>query len=90
LPVAGTRLRDESPENTEIYPTFRASRQEDSPSLGGATRKSVAEREMLLGRGPPRKISITWRAWIERAGQGAGFHATFSFAAALCDAVWPE
>jgi hypothetical protein len=25
-----------------------------------------------------------------RACQDAGFHATFSFAAALCDAVWPE
>jgi hypothetical protein len=37
-----------------------------------------------------RKISANRHASIGWVCQGAGFHATFSLAAALCDAVWPN
>jgi hypothetical protein len=44
---------------------------------------------MPLSRGPPKSLDYLAR-FDGRACQDAGFHATFSFAAALCDAVWPE
>src|SRR6266403_188993 len=37
-----------------------------------------------------RTISTGRQARVGCARQGAGFHATFSLAAALCDVVWPN
>jgi hypothetical protein len=86
LVIVGTRLQDELLEKTEAYRTFRHPRA--TSSFAGAQRGNpVAERERLLSL---RKTSTAWRASIGRACQGAGFHATFSHAAALCDAVWPN
>jgi hypothetical protein len=90
LVIVGTRLQDELVEKTEAYRTFRHPRAPGRPSLG-----RNAEIPLLSAKGCSasrylRKISTAWHASIGRACQGAGFHATFSLAAALCDAVWPN
>jgi hypothetical protein len=87
LALAGIRPQEELFEKTETYRTFRHPRHQ-------AVRRRAAHAEtgceILLSLQIPPKISTAWRASSGRATQGAGFHATFSFAAALCDAVWPN
>jgi hypothetical protein len=88
--IVGIRLWDELLEKTEAY----------GPSDTPAARTSVAGRSNAEIRLRSAKCSLalqvcpknldTWHASIGRACQGAGFHATFSLAAALCDAVWPN
>jgi hypothetical protein len=88
--VVGTRPPDELLEKTAAYGAsgILGAR----TSVAGAARHGnpVAGRKMLLGLQLPRKTSTTSHASIGRARQGAGFHATFSLTAALCDAVWPN
>ena len=89
LALAGIRLRDELFEKTETYRTFRHPVREDVRRRHNA-KVRLWSAKCLLGLQLYPKISAAWRASTGRACQGAGFHATFSLAAALCDAVWPN
>jgi len=90
LALAGIRLRDELFEKTETYRTFRHPRAPGRPSLGRNAEIQSRTAKGCLASRYLRKISAAWRASVGRACQGAGFHATFWLAAALCDAVWPN
>jgi hypothetical protein len=90
LVIVGTRLQDELLEKTETYRTFRHSERQQFAAGRRNAENPVAERESCLASRYPRKIQTTWRASVGWVCQGAGFHATFSLAAALCDAVWPN
>jgi hypothetical protein len=88
--LAGTRPPDELLEKTAAYGASGTPGARTSVARAAQHANPVAERKMLLGLQLPRKTSTTWHASIGRACQGAGFHATFSLTAALCDAVWPN
>jgi hypothetical protein len=90
LVTVGTRLQDELLEKTETYRTFRHRGSADHPSLAAQRGNPVAERERLLSLQIPPKNPDYLGASTGWVCQGAGFHATFSLAAALCDAVWPN
>src|SRR5260221_6663744 len=85
LAIVGGHLWDELLEKTEAYRIFRHPEGGRQDILWAQQRGDP--REMLLGlAGIPRNMPTARHASIGR--QDAGFHATFSFGAALCDAVW--
>src|SRR5258706_14637981 len=91
LVIVGTCLQDEWLEKTGICRTFQHSPGARLSVAGAPTRKSdCCARKCCLSSRYLRKISTAWQARIGYARQDAGFHATFSLAAALCDAVWPN
>jgi hypothetical protein len=85
-----TRLQDELLEKTEAYRTFRHPGCEVVRRLRAQRGNPLLSAKGCSASRYLRKISAARRASIGRACQGAGFHATFSLAAALCDAVWPN
>jgi len=90
LAIVGGHLWDQLPEKTEAYRIFR--RPEGGRELEAA---AVISQQIRHGyaawpRRHPQKPPSARRALIGRARQDAGFHATFWFPAALCDAVWPD
>jgi|SRR6266403_4920397 len=90
LVIVGTCLQDELPEKTEICRTLRHPRAPGRPLLGRNAEIPLLHAKWCLASRYLRKISTARQARIGCARQGAGFHATFSLAAALCDAVWPN
>jgi hypothetical protein len=90
LAIVGTRLWDELLEKTETYRTSGIRAARTSIAEGRNAEIRLRSAKCCLASGHPRKIPAPRQASIGRARQGAGFHATFSFATALCDAVWPN
>jgi hypothetical protein len=90
LAIVRIHLRHELLEKTETYRTFRHPGRQDVRCWAAQAEIRSRSVKCCLASRYPRKISAAWRASIGRACQGAGFHATFSLTAALCDAVWPN
>jgi hypothetical protein len=90
LVIVGARLRDELLEKTEVYRTFRHPGRQDVRRWAATPKIRVRSAKCCLASRYLRKISTAWHASTARACQDAGFHATFSLTAALCDAVWPN
>jgi hypothetical protein len=88
--VVGTRPPDELLEKTAAYGSSGTPGATTSVAGLRGTEIRLRGAKCCLAFSQPRKISTTWHASIGRACQGAGFHATFSPTAALCDAVWPN
>jgi hypothetical protein len=90
LAIVCTLLRDELLEKTETCRTFRHPGREDIRRWGRNAEIPLPGAKCRSAFRYLRKMSTPWHASIGGACQGAGFHATFSLAAALCDAVWPN
>jgi len=83
-------LQGELIEKTEAYCTSGTPGAWSTVACAHNAEILSVEREGLLNLQIPPNNSAARRASIGRACQGAGFHVTFSLAAALCDAVWPN
>ena len=90
LAIVSLHLWDELRGKTETYLIFQHPGAGPEHAFRGAQQAKARLPSAKLP-GPaamPKTFRTARRASIGRSCQGAGFHATFSFAAALCDAVW--